>query len=247
MLPAIERSAPSDWRDLQLKVRRILTECGMEADVEREIVTARSVVRVDVFAEDKDPTPPAIVLCECKHWRKAVSKGEVHAFRTVVQDSGANLGMIISSAGFQSGAKEAAQYTNLRLLTWRDFQDLFAFRWFKRYMVPLLWREVDILTDYTEPFNAAVHRRVESLAPDARLRFAALQNKWGYVALWFAPLWRFNLQMGKEDIPSVPIQTKTQIYIPAEVTSATSLRELFDALVAAYRTGMREFKEVLGD
>ncbi|MEA2557979.1 MAG: restriction system protein [Actinomycetota bacterium] len=41
------------------------------------------------------------------------------------------------SAGFQAGAIEAAAYSNVRLLTWIEFQAMFALRWTNHYMVPL--------------------------------------------------------------------------------------------------------------
>jgi len=35
-------------------------------------------------------------------------------------------GVIVSSAGFQEGAVEAAAYSNVRLLDWNDFQRMFV-------------------------------------------------------------------------------------------------------------------------
>ena len=124
----IEADDPSDWRDLQRRVCRILTECGMDAEIEREVTTARGQVNVDVVAVDPDPTLPAKYLCECKHWQTAVPKTIVHGSRTVVTDSGANLRIVILLVGFQRGAYDAAEYSNVKLLTWEGFQQLFARR-----------------------------------------------------------------------------------------------------------------------
>ena len=116
-------------------------------------------MEVDVYAEDLSSQPKTVYLCECKHWQSAVPQTVVHAFRTVVTDYGANWGFIISSAGFQSGAFEAAAKSNVRLLTWDEFQELFVDRWIENYMMPRLREEVEPLVDYTEPFNARVSRR----------------------------------------------------------------------------------------
>ena len=46
-----------------------------------------------------------------------------------MQDLGANHGFIISRNGFQSGAREAARFTNVDLLTWREFEDMIFDLW----------------------------------------------------------------------------------------------------------------------
>jgi len=54
----------------------------------------------------------------------------VHAFRTTVADGGAHIGYVISKVGCQSRAFEAAKLSNVKLLTWSDFQDEFEQTWF---------------------------------------------------------------------------------------------------------------------
>lgn len=132
----ITRTMPRDWKDLQQQVAEILKECGLETYLERTISTVRGTVEIDVYAEDKDQKPVATYLCECKHWKSSVPKTIVHSFRTVVSDYGANFGFIISSKRFQSGAYEAARKSNVKLLTWIEFQELFVERWISTYMIP---------------------------------------------------------------------------------------------------------------
>ncbi|MDZ5726890.1 MULTISPECIES: restriction endonuclease [unclassified Acetobacterium] len=89
---------------------------------------ARGTVEVDVYIE----TPNELVkqiLCECKYWNTPVTKEKVHAFRTVVYDSGAELGIMISKNGYQSGAIDAAKYSNIRLETWESFLNIIMHRW----------------------------------------------------------------------------------------------------------------------
>jgi hypothetical protein len=54
---------------------------------------------------------------------------------------GAHRGFIISSDGFQSGAHEAAEHSNVDLVNWSEFQRLFAERWFRTFMAPRLLKE----------------------------------------------------------------------------------------------------------
>lgn len=115
----------SDWRDLQNKSCQILSECGMNAEIEVDIKLVRGNVEIDVVANNKIQTPPTRIFVECKHWTKNVSQEKAHAFRTIVQDAGANIGFIISSSEFQSGAYDVVQATNIQLMTWTEFQEYF--------------------------------------------------------------------------------------------------------------------------
>jgi len=149
MLDVIE-GPPKDWRDLQERTAAILRECGFDAQTDVSIEHVRGTSDLDVRAEDKSP-PPRLVICECKLWGKPVNKSTVHAFRTVVGDAGADTGYLISSKGFQSGAIESAKSTNVKLVTWEEFQRVFVDRWFGRYFLPALRERGDRLAGYAEP------------------------------------------------------------------------------------------------
>jgi hypothetical protein len=86
-------------------------------------------VTVDVAVRDLISVPHSFYICECKHWAKHVSQSEIHAFRTVVLEAGANRGFLIARSGFQPGAIAAAVFTNIDLLTWDEFEALMFDRW----------------------------------------------------------------------------------------------------------------------
>src|SRR5205823_4340354 len=77
-------------------------------------------------AREREPE----MLVECKLWSAPVSQDAVHSMHTVMLGSGANTGFIVSEAGFQSGAYEAAANTNIHLLTWEELQQKFGRQWF---------------------------------------------------------------------------------------------------------------------
>ena len=54
-------------------------------------------------------------LVECKHWKTPVNKLHVLALREIVSDVGADRGILLSESGFQSGAIEAANLTNIQV------------------------------------------------------------------------------------------------------------------------------------
>ncbi len=251
----IEGGPPEHWRDLQDVVARILRESGLDAETDHPIDTVRGAVNIDVIARDKDATPESVYLCECKHWARAVPKNVVHGFRTVVADSGANVGIVISSAGFQSGAVEAAAHSNLRLLGWDDFQELFADRWFQRYMAPTLREEVDPLVEYTEPINSRIFGKADALPPNGRERFKVLRQKHFLLALGLMPMWLpVPPAADRPTPPRLPLRTAAGPaqgdalgHLPDDVLDAVALRPLMDALLQHYHHAIAEFDEVFGE
>lgn len=97
----IDGDEPESWHELQDRIARILRETGVETIVEKSIQTPRGQVTIDVWAHDSAAVPSQTYLIECKRWRTRVPQTVVHAFRTVVGESGANWGAIISASGFQ--------------------------------------------------------------------------------------------------------------------------------------------------
>jgi hypothetical protein len=126
----------------------LLTRAGAAACAlgYKTVKTVRGQVAVDVVVQDKTQKPHQLIFCECKLWKRNVSKATVHSFRTVLNDSGATLGYIISEKGFQSGAKDAARKANVRLVTWRQFQEELYQRWFGQ-MEARLTHVCDVLYD----------------------------------------------------------------------------------------------------
>ena len=119
-------------------------------------------------------------------WDNAIPQHVVHAFRTVVGDAGANRGVIVSAKGFQSGAVLAAERSNILLLSWMEFQDLFAEQWMRHYMLPRLRDEADPLIEYTEPLNSRVFRKADDLPPDRQDAFKARRAEFQLLA-WRMP------------------------------------------------------------
>ncbi len=86
-------------------------------------------------------------------------KTVVHAFRTVVTDDGANIGFMISRSGFQKGAYEAAEKSNVHLVDWYEFQALFLERWKEgRYagLRPLFEEHFDFYDFLSKPILNAI-------------------------------------------------------------------------------------------
>ncbi len=203
--PAIEPE-PTSWEGLEQACARILHEAGyLEVTVGKEIELARGLAAVDVYAVDPS-TPPARIGIECKYWATAVPRSVVHAFRTVVADGGLNLGVIVSRAGFQSGAHEAAGRSNVMLVDWLEFQSLFVERWFANFAIPAGRSAAGPLIDYTEPINSRIQRKADGL-PRARFaRFLELRRRHFDLGNGLLMLWWSDLMLREHILPSLPLR-----------------------------------------
>jgi len=67
-----------------------------------------------------------IVALECRDHSRSVGVSQVEAFQTKCQHTGVDVGIIVSTKGFSSGAKEKAQAIGIRCLT---IEEATAFDW----------------------------------------------------------------------------------------------------------------------
>lgn len=243
---------PADWHDLQVQVGRILEECGFVIEIDKSISTVRGSVNVDVYAEDRTQKPTTIYICECKDWSSSVPKTSVHSLRTVISDFGANWGLLISSGGFQRGAFEAAEKSNIKLLGWLEFQELFVDRWVDKYMLSRINEEIDPLVEYTEPINSRIFRKADALSPELRKEFVKLRNQYRVLAT-FALMYSFPEHMHRE-LPALPLKTSVKSEnmnfeegLPYDVLEATSLRQYLDVICKHAQTGVAAFDKVFGE
>ena len=125
----ITERVPERWEQLEELVTAILHECGMMARRKVSLALPRGSVDVDVLAEETSDRIVQRIICECKNWRTNIPREVVQAFRTVMQETGAHRGYIISKVGFQPGAVEAARATNIELVTFIEFQNIYFDKW----------------------------------------------------------------------------------------------------------------------
>lgn len=126
----IKNDEVTDWRDLQNKVALLFRELGCKVTTPRVVeLSGRGNKEIDVYVEDSRTSIPQVTIIECKLWGQPIHQEVVHAFYAVMQGCGANAGLIISKAGFQSGAFEATKSTNINLFTFEELQHRFGHEW----------------------------------------------------------------------------------------------------------------------
>lgn len=221
----LTNETPNSWKDLQDKVCKYLNQAGYNAESPKTIMMVRGSVEVDVFVTSNDELLKQFV-CECKYWENPVPKEKIHAFRTVVHDSGSMLGIFISKNGFQKGAIEAASCSNVILKDWKGFLDLISVQWLKNRSEEIL-RLSYPFSIYTDPLEVPVeifHNDVD------KQRYEELQKKYLPVYMLIR-----SLEMGMHN-PDKPISVDGRVFV--------DFYSLFDYLETVFKQGMTEYERL---
>jgi hypothetical protein len=99
---------------------------GFDVKVDETLRGARAEHEIDVTARMSIAGVDQCWLIECKSWKRRVPKERVLTFRGVVEDVGADRGLLFSESGFQAGAINAAQNTNITLTSLVEFENTFS-------------------------------------------------------------------------------------------------------------------------
>jgi hypothetical protein len=111
-----------NWKDYQDEVAVFFRGLGLDAQTDVRLAGVRTHHNVDVVVRSRHVGFDITWLIECKHWQTPVSKLHVLALREIVSDTGADRGILLCEAGFQSGALEAATLTNVRATSLSSLQ-----------------------------------------------------------------------------------------------------------------------------
>lgn len=111
-----------DWRDYQEQTAVFFRSLGLEAETDVTVQGVRTKHDVDVLVKSHHAGFEVTWIVECKHWNAKVSKLHVLALREIVNDTGADRGILLAENGFQSGAIEAANLTNVQVTSLADVE-----------------------------------------------------------------------------------------------------------------------------
>lgn len=112
----------SNWYNFQEEICAYFKSIGTDAKTNQTIQGVRTRHDIDVFVKTKFLGEDMVWIIEAKDWQTNIPKEKVLALRTIVDDIGADRGFIISQKGFQSGAYEASQNTNIKLKTFQELK-----------------------------------------------------------------------------------------------------------------------------
>lgn len=106
-----------DWRAYQEETAEVFRRLGCNVQIEHSLNGVRSEHKIDVYATFMRSSIHCSWVIECKFWKTKVTKEKVLALKSVIDDVGADRGIIVSEMGFQPGAQDAARGTNITLVT----------------------------------------------------------------------------------------------------------------------------------
>ena len=115
------------WSRYQDEAAEFFRLLGLEADTNQQVPGARTTHNVDVVVRSRHAGFELLWLVECKYWKTRITKEKVLALRTIVDDTGADRGLMLAESGFQSGALEAAYNANVMLTSLGDLKETLAF------------------------------------------------------------------------------------------------------------------------
>lgn len=89
----------------------LMGESGVEVYRLREYEGKKSQrkIKIDVSFETQIMGARILVICECKCYKSRVDVGEVQEFYAKIDDIGAQKGIMLTTVGYQSGAKKFAE------------------------------------------------------------------------------------------------------------------------------------------
>lgn len=243
--PVITSVKISDWRQLQNEAGAILHECGFDAEIERVISTARGSVEVDIYARECIHNREYSIILECKNWKNSIPQNVIHGFRTVISDVGANLGIIITTSKYQAGAFDATSFTNIKLLTWEEFQDEFEEQWIRVFFYPTITKRLDPLFTYTEPILPAWFGSLQ--VSDKELYFD-LRNKYESFGCFMFSLSTWYPEVERPKLPlCIDIIRKFEMEnFPQEILKSDGYREFLSACVDYGDDIIKQFRMIRG-
>jgi hypothetical protein len=237
---------PNGWRDLENTVADILRECGMAVQQQINVPLPRGSVDLDVLADEIIDGIRSKIVCECKDWRTNVPREKVHAFRTVMDETGANRGYIISRVGFQIGAVEAANATNVELLTFEQFQERYFDKWIAR-RCRAIEDAIGNFNVYYEPLGRPGYHALAT--DDERAAYDAVWERYAFAGVMLMGFSPYLRMLGNAPpLPPLPFDVaeleRQGLPVPPEVRAASGYRELLALLQHYGGVGLEELRAV---
>jgi hypothetical protein len=162
----------------------------------------------------------------------------------VVQEIGANVGYIVSMEGFQSGAVAAGDLTNLKLVTWQEFQDIFEESWFEEFFTKQIDEKLSGLMSYAEPLLPAWFA---AMTEEDKAKYFSLKDKYDLFGMLMQSLGPYTRVFQREPIPSLPLRAQLKpdpalSTIPDHILNETAYRQLLDAAIEYGEMALAEFR-----
>ena len=111
------------WQEYQEEAAAFYRSLGLEAETDVTVKGARGEHDIDVVVRLSRAGLDQTWVVECKHWKRPVDKSRVALLAQIVSDVGADRGVILTEAGFQSGASRMANNSNVTLTSLAELRE----------------------------------------------------------------------------------------------------------------------------
>lgn len=115
-----------NWNEYQEIVADFFRSLGAKAQTETSVKGVRGNHNVDVLVNFQHFGIDMIWIVECKLWKTSIPKEKVLTLQQIVQDVGADRGIIMSESGFQAGAIRSAASSNITLSSLEELKETSA-------------------------------------------------------------------------------------------------------------------------
>ena len=112
-----------EWKLYQEETAAFFRGIGLDAEIEEDLQGSRAKHKVDVVVRGELAGFRQLWVVECKRLNRAVSKDKVLTLAQVVQDVGADRGIMVCEKGYQAGAIRAATTSNISLTSLADLSE----------------------------------------------------------------------------------------------------------------------------
>jgi Restriction endonuclease len=243
-MPLITGKNPNTSQELVLLVELILSECGMRTKRQAKLHLRSGLVVADILADENIDGVNHRIICECKNWRKNITNEIVHAFRTIVHDADARRGYVISRADFEAEALETAQRTNIEVITFSRFQNIYFGKWIGRRWWTIE-NEASNFNAYYELRRPGYHLLTDD---NQRAAYDAIWNEYLFAGLALVPFFAYFRMDEQRPWPSLPFDfselDKSSSIVPADIRAATGYREFLELLIHYVKAGLRQLRAV---
>lgn len=114
------------WKHYELSAYDLLRSTGYLCQRDLVVRGVRGTHQIDIVVSLNVLIGNYRWLVECKHWSRPVGKKELLAFKTIIDDVGADHGFLLSENGFQKGARGMAHTLNISLYSLPELSDHFV-------------------------------------------------------------------------------------------------------------------------
>ena len=118
-----ETGTVASWREHQAEVAEFFHSLGLEVRTDERLKGLQSIHDIDVVVRGQHVGLHQLWLVECKHWNLPVGKVNVAALAAIVRDVGADRGLLLSDTGFQAGAIQLAERSQVTLTSLEELHE----------------------------------------------------------------------------------------------------------------------------